>query len=764
MLASWSVATRIYVGFAIVLALLSALAVFTYASASRVSAIFAEYRATSKQTLYLSSFVEDLYDARMGVMKYREAPDGAAAAEIADRLARIDAETDRRAALFPDDPAARDQLQALAQSAARYADTFEAVEREQEAFDTALAPMVPRAREAGAAIDTLIDIGVDLKDFSLLRLASEAQRDFLLARNHTTKFIDRDDLGELDAARERLSGAEAALSEIAERWSGGLTGDTARIGAGAMADYIAGLERLAVHAEALRRLNQEVLDRIGPEMQAGYVALADAVVDEQNTLGPAATAEVGRTGTTAVVAGLGALVVGLALAWVIGRWIARSVQAMAASMKRMAEGDLDVAVTGDEQRHELGQMAAALKVFRTNGLEKRRLDAEAAEAAERERAAQQERAALQGRVSEVVEKASAGDFSHRVEARFAEETLNQFAGMMNGLLETVSTGVDETVTVMAALARGDLNAAMTGRYSGAFAELQRNVNGTVEKLRATVHDIKASSDQIRTATGEIAQGAGDLSSRAENQAASLEEIAATMEQMSATVKKNAENAVNASGVSAEARARADKGGQVVAEAVTAMGRIEEGSGKIAEIVSVIDGFAFQTNLLALNAAVEAARAGEAGKGFAVVASEVRTLAQRSAEAARDIKGLIQDSSHQVSDGVRLVTETGEALKEIVEAIRKVSDTVTEISEASREQSSGVDEITAAITSMDEITQQNSALADESASAARGLGEQAESLERMMAFFTLAGTGRGFAADWDADAKADTQAAAAVAAE
>jgi methyl-accepting chemotaxis protein len=266
---------------------------------------------------------------------------------------------------------------------------------------------------------------------------------------------------------------------------------------------------------------------------------------------------------------------------------------------------------------------------------------------------------------------------------------------------------------------------------------------------------------INTATGEIASGAQNLSARAENQAASLEEIAATMEEMSATVKTNAENAFSAQGLSSEASQRADKGGAIVAEAVTAMASIEEGSRKIADIVTVIDGFAFQTNLLALNAAVEAARAGEAGKGFAVVASEVRTLAQRSAEAARDIKNLIQESSHQVSDGVRLVEETGEALREIVEAIRKVSETITEISEASREQSSGVDEITAAITSMDEITQQNSALADESASAAKGLTEQANALLELIRFFKVEQRRGGMGAAgraWDADAEADGRAA------
>jgi methyl-accepting chemotaxis protein len=459
--------------------------------------------------------------------------------------------------------------------------------------------------------------------------------------------------------------------------------------------------------------------------------------------------------------GIGAIALGLVLAFVIGRWIAGAVQGMAASMSRMAGGDLDIAVTGDEYRHELGSMAKALKVFQQNGREKLRLDAEAKAAAERDAAAAREREALQQAVQGVVEKAAAGDFAARVEARWKDDSLNAFAKLLNSLVEAVASGVTETAKVMEALARGDLTTTMEGEYRGAFAELKRNVNATVARLSQTVIEIQASAGTIATATGQIASGAQNLSSRAENQAASLEEIAATMEEMSATVKTNAENAFAASSLSTEASGRADKGGAIVAEAVTAMAQIEEGSRKIADIVTVIDGFAFQTNLLALNAAVEAARAGEAGKGFAVVASEVRTLAQRSAEAARDIKNLIQESSHQVADGVRLVEETGIALKEIVEAIKKVSGTITEISEASREQSSGVDEITAAITSMDEITQQNSALADESASAAKGLTDQATNLSELMRFFTVDNRGRNRGGSaWDADAAADAAAARA----
>uniref|UniRef100_UPI002FDDC840 methyl-accepting chemotaxis protein n=1 Tax=Rubrimonas sp. TaxID=2036015 RepID=UPI002FDDC840 len=360
--------------------------------------------------------------------------------------------------------------------------------------------------------------------------------------------------------------------------------------------------------------------------------------------------------------------------------------------------------------------------------------------------------ALQGAVAEVVDAAAQGDFGRRVDPRYKDDGLNGFAGQLNSLMDTVRDGVGETARVMAALARGDLGARMSGSYRGAFAELQDNVNATVARLRDTVSEIQSVSDAMRERTAAIAESAETLSGRAENQAASLEEVAATMEQMSATVRTNAENALSARDLSSDAHTRADRGGAIVAKAVTAMGEISTGSAKIADIVSVIDGFAFQTNLLALNAAVEAARAGEAGKGFAVVASEVRMLAQRSAEAARDIKTLIDASAHQVEGGVKLVEETGKALTEIVEAISKVSDTIAEISEASREQSSGVEEITSAITSMDEITQQNSAMADQSAAAARSLAEQAQALERLMAFFS------------DSSRRASGSGAAAIAAE
>ncbi|MCW5692856.1 MAG: HAMP domain-containing protein [Pseudolabrys sp.] len=263
------------------------------------------------------------------------------------------------------------------------------------------------------------------------------------------------------------------------------------------------------------------------------------------------------------------------------------------------------------------------------------------------------------------------------------------------------------------------------------------VQSMAQRVSSTIAEIMASGREVTNASAEIATSTTDLSQRTEEQAASLEETSAAMEELAATVRKNAENAQLANQDANATREVADRGGQVVAKAVDAMARIEESSRKISDIIGVIDEIARQTNLLALNAAVEAARAGEAGRGFAVVASEVRSLAQRSSQAAKDIKDLITNSNGQVKDGVDLVNRAGDSLNEIVESIKKVSVVVAEIANASAEQATGIDEINRALTQMDEVTQQNSALVEENAATAKTLEQQAKAMDSQVAFFQIA---------------------------
>jgi methyl-accepting chemotaxis protein len=268
-------------------------------------------------------------------------------------------------------------------------------------------------------------------------------------------------------------------------------------------------------------------------------------------------------------------------------------------------------------------------------------------------------------------------------------------------------------------------------------QIANAVQGMANKVSSTIAEIKASGREVTNASAEISTSTTDLSQRTEEQAASLEETSAAMEELAATVRKNAENAQLANQDANATREVADRGGAVVAKAVDAMAKIEDSSRKISDIIGVIDEIARQTNLLALNAAVEAARAGEAGRGFAVVASEVRSLAQRSSQAAKDIKDLITNSNGQVKDGVELVNKAGESLTEIVESIKKVAVVVSDIANASAEQATGIDQINKALTQMDEVTQQNSALVEENAATAKTLEHQAKAMDEQVSVFKIA---------------------------
>jgi methyl-accepting chemotaxis protein len=307
---------------------------------------------------------------------------------------------------------------------------------------------------------------------------------------------------------------------------------------------------------------------------------------------------------------------------------------------------------------------------------------------------------------------------------------------LNQLVKTTETGLNEVSNVLLAISEGDLTKRITNDYQGTFNDLKNYSNTTSTNLADVISKIREASDTINNASSEIAQGNSDLSTRTEQQASSLEETASSMEEITSTVRLNAENANQANGLASQAAQVAGSGGDLIQEVVMTMASINESSQKISDIIGVIDGIAFQTNILALNAAVEAARAGEQGRGFAVVASEVRTLAQRSANAAKDIKDLISDSVSKVENGNNLVNQSGDTMKEIVVSIQRVNDIMSEIAAASAEQASGIDEVSKAVTQMDEMTQQNAALVEEAAAAAESMRTQAGELTGRVGTFRL----------------------------
>jgi methyl-accepting chemotaxis protein len=298
----------------------------------------------------------------------------------------------------------------------------------------------------------------------------------------------------------------------------------------------------------------------------------------------------------------------------------------------------------------------------------------------------------------------------------------------------VSRPLRDAGRVMALLAEGDLSQQPTPASADEVGCLVGSLRAMIDKLRHTVGEVRHGAESIQSASSEVAVGNADLSTRTEQAASNLQQTASSMEQLTAAVRQSAAAAAQANELAASASAVAQRGGDMVAQVVTTMEDINSSSKKIADIIGVIDGIAFQTNILALNAAVEAARAGEQGRGFAVVASEVRSLAQRSAEAAKEIKTLIGDSVDRVGAGSRLVQDAGTTMQEIVASVKRVSATIGEITTASTEQSSGIGQINAAVTRLDEMTQQNAALVEQGAAAAESLKDQAQKLHRAVSTF------------------------------
>ncbi|WFR94277.1 methyl-accepting chemotaxis protein [Rhizobium tumorigenes] len=434
------------------------------------------------------------------------------------------------------------------------------------------------------------------------------------------------------------------------------------------------------------------------------VALNEDIIGAVNTKSDELTDQTNNTILTSfTIVGITFALGILAALLVAAKGITAPVIRLRDRMTSLAQGHTEASVEGQDRRDEVGQMAAAVSVFRDNAIERLRLEAEAEtnrSMSERERMAR--------------------------EAQKADEAANvQFA------VEQLGAGLDQ-------LASGDVAYRIDTPFASHLDGLRANFNGSVANLQEALQDVGQNARAIDAGANEIRSAADDLSKRTEQQAASVEQTAAALEEITTTVKDSSRRAEEVGNLVSKAREGAEKSGAVVREAVIAMNEIERSSGEISNIIGVIDEIAFQTNLLALNAGVEAARAGEAGKGFAVVAQEVRELAQRSAKAAKEIKALITTSGEHVRSGVNLVGQTGQALEVIVTEVQAINGHIHAMVESAREQSVGLQEINTAVNTMDQGTQQNAAMVEQSTAASHSLAREAASLNMLLARFNVGG--------------------------
>jgi methyl-accepting chemotaxis protein len=439
-----------------------------------------------------------------------------------------------------------------------------------------------------------------------------------------------------------------------------------------------------------------------PSIMKAISDLNDQMIAETGNEDNALTATTGNTIMTTYAGIIGGLIViGLLAIAGIQRWIIKPLRAQLEIMARLAAGEYAMEVPGAERRDEVGAIARAVAVFRDNGQEKLRLEADSATQRAR---AEEERAAQE---------------AHRA-------TVAQQSAFV---VESLAGGLEK-------LSSGDLLFRLDTPFSTEYESLRADFNAAMQKMQETMKAIASTTQGVRSGSGEITQASDDLSRRTEQQAASLEQTAAALDQITATVRRTAENAQSARTTAASAKSDAEHSGAVVNDTVTAMNGIETSARQIGKIIGVIDEIAFQTNLLALNAGVEAARAGEAGRGFAVVATEVRALAQRSADAAKEIKALISASGQQVDSGVRLVGETGKALGRIVTQVEKLNNLVSEIAASAQEQATGLGQVNSAVNQMDQVTQQNAAMVEQSTAASHSLAGEAEALAKLVAQFQI----------------------------
>jgi len=452
-------------------------------------------------------------------------------------------------------------------------------------------------------------------------------------------------------------------------------------------------------------------------------------------------APVDQMRNTMLLIGLALLAAAAVIGYIFSRSITRPLTRLTASMKALAEGQLDAEVTDAGRHDEIGEMARTVEVFRESALKVNSMtEGERRAAADRRVERSTMMQALQRSFGEVVDAAQQGDFGRRVEAEFPDRELNVIAASINNLVETVERGLGETGRVLSALANTDLTHRVEGEYEGAFHQLKTDTNAVAEKLGDIVGRLKDTSRTLKTATTEILSGANDLSERTAKQAATIEETSAAMEQLANTVLENAQRAKEASVVAGTVTQTAEEGGAVMVKATDAMERITNSSGKISNIIGLIDDIAFQTNLLALNASVEAARAGEAGKGFAVVAVEVRRLAQSAAQASSEVKGLIEQSGTEVKTGSKLVLEAASKLQAMLVAARSSNELMDGIARQSQDQAASIEEVNAAVRQMDEMTQHNAALVEETNAAIEQTEAQAVALDGIVEVFTTTSGG------------------------
>lgn len=694
------IGAKIALGFSAVLAVMVTLSGLAYISLDKIDANFNSFAQKVRVAGIARDVERDFLWMRRLVREFGLTGDERLL-EAGLKQRQIVAEEIATALEMIKNPERRAKMKEVTKSFATYNELFDKITTSRHEFDHLTKDIVnPVGHQARLGVDRIQAwaTGKDGNGAAAL-LAGDIMKNLLQARLNAHKTLASHDKESVEATNRYINELFASLTAFGARTSNEEMHKYVDDASALAKQFQDGFQSAERQSQEIDRLLNETARKAGEILTEELAAIKNSVMKEQSQIESETEATISSSEQLSLALATAGLLIGATLAWSIGRAISAPVKKMTDAMTSLASGHLDVDVPARGGKDEIGEMADAVQVFKDAAIAKIRRDAELED--------------------------------ERVRHLEAQRRAEEDAIRRERELITTSIGAG-----MAKLSAKDLTYRMTDDVPEAYRRLQTDFNSAIAQLETALALVASGAQAIGSGTSQIAVAADDLSKRTEQQAAGLEETAAALEEVTVTVKRSAEGAMHASDIVGTTKSEAEKSGEIVRQAVDAMGRIEKSSQQIGQIIGVIDEIAFQTNLLALNAGVEAARAGDAGKGFAVVASEVRALAQRSAEAAKEIKALVSTSSTQVDQGVELVGRTGKALEKIVAQVAEIDKVVNEIASGAREQATSLAEVNAAVGQMDQNTQKNAAMVEETTAASHNLRKETEELVRSVGGFRI----------------------------
>ncbi len=762
-----SIVMRTYLGMGAMIAIVLIVGGFASYQTNTLADTFVEYRGTAKTSLIANEVTEDLFEARLASSKYRITKDrkyidgdknGGGVHGNIDEIVELAPELIEMMEGYPEQA----ELTNITDLLVEYETLMEEVYEKQIQRDVHVKQTADLGKKAREQLTEIMETALRDGDPKAAAVAGSVSSHLLLGRLYLERFLV--DNKESDGARatEEIELAQNEITSLMRE----LQNPRRRALALATIDDLAAFDATkedVINVISERNAIYARMDEIGPETLSRMETALNAVVDRQNTLGPAGVAVAQRSIVIVSIFVVVGAIIGVILAFFTARIIASSLTRITADMGELADGNLDIEIETSKDEHEIGKMTNAMAVFLDNARKARDLDLEVKEKEKKERDAeeaarareaelQEERRAVEEREREVerarmltlenfqkdmervLGEAASGNFSNRMSKDIDDEALVGLADVINQLLEQTETNIDDIVRSIGELSQGNLGIRIDGNRQGAFLRMKDDFNAALTTLSSTMAGILDSGQNVSGTSGHLEKSSNDMARRAEDNAAAVEETSAAVEQIAAGVRQVVTNAKSADEATRKVRESADKTRQVSDETEASINAMIEASAQINRVVKVIEDIAFRINLLALNAGVEAARAGEAGRGFSVVASEVRALAQRSQEAVQEISEVINQNNQSVEVGVAQVALSRKALEGIISDVEVASEQISEIAWAVEQQSVGIEEVNKAVRSIDKTAQTNAASLEEMTAASVSMSKEATTLAKALQQF------------------------------